>query len=228
MWRSILAVFLAPVLTVAQTAQNQPVPTVPEPCNSGTYVKKVPSLPKYDHYTYHDRIRRGRDEDAVIQVLVAGDVTTMKSDAHGIVPLSLELQPLDGLTVKKLQYPKVVEKKVKFQSEPIKVARSTDIHFKIRADQNAALGSRVLKGKLTYQLIPWDGSGPGAVQTIDVEIRLTIVEHDAKVQRAAYPYQHTPAALIVAMIVFAPLLVAAAVVSSPFWITCWASGSCMD
>lgn len=228
MWRSILAVFLAPVLTAAQTAQTQPVPTVAEPCASGTYVHKSPTLPAYHHYTYHDRIRRGRDEEALIQFMVAGDVTTTKSDARGIVPLSLELQPLDGLTVKKLQYPKVVEKKMKFQSEPIKVARSTDIRFKIRVDQNAALGPRVLKGKLTYQLIPRDGSAPGAVQTLDVEIPVTIVEHNAKVQRAAYPFQHMPAALIVALIVFSPLLVAAAVVSSPFWIVCLASRSCAD
>jgi hypothetical protein len=227
MWRSILAVFLAPVLTAAQTVQTEGAVT-PEPCKPATHVAKQPVLPTYRAYAYYNRIRRGSEEKLGVQLMLGADVTTTKSAARGIVPLSLELQPADGLTVKDVRYPKVSAKKVKFQTEPLKVASPPNILFKLRADKNAALGPRVLKGKLTFQPIPHDGSAPGTVQTVDVEIPITVVDHDEKVQRAAYPFPETPVALYVALIVFAPLLVAAVVVSSPFWITCLASQACMD
>lgn len=228
MWRSILAVILAPAIVAAQTAQTEGVPAVQsQPCPPAFSAKK-PNLPTYRQYTYYDKIRRGREEDAAVQFMVAGDVTTPQSGARGIVPLSLELQPSEGLTIKNLRYPKVTAKQVKFQKEPLKVARLTDIHFKIRADQNAALGPRVLKGRLTYQLIPHDGSTPGAVQTMDVEIPITVVEHGAKVKRAAYPYQHMPVAFVVVLIVCAPLLIVAGVAIAPIMIACLATSRCPD
>jgi hypothetical protein len=227
MWRSILAVILAPALTAAQTAQTVPAVS-PEPCSPAAQVAKQPKVPTYRGYAYYNKIRRGSEEKAGVQLMLGADVTTTKSAARGIIPLSLELQPADGLTVANLRYPKLSSKKVKFQTGPLKVASTQNILFKLRADKNAALGPRVLKGKLTFQPIPHDGSAPGAVQTVDVEIPVTVVEHDAKIQRAAYPFPQTPVALIVVLIVFAPLIVAGALAISPVLIACAASGACMD
>lgn len=227
MWRSILAVFLAPTLTAAQTTQTVPA-VLPEPCNPAAQIAKHPKTPTYRGYAYYNKIRRGSEEKVGVQLMLGADVTTTKSAAQGIIPLSLELQPADGLTVSNLRYPKLSSKKVKFQTDPLKVASTHNILFKLRAEKNAAFGPRVLKGKLTFQPIPHNGSAPGAVQTIEVEIPITVVEHNAKVQRAAYPFPQTPVALIVVLIVFAPLIIVGAVALTPVMIACLGSGACND
>ncbi len=66
-----------------------------------------------------------------------------------------------------------------------------------------------LLGKLTFQVVvPYDGSTPAPVQQLDVKIPITVVEHDAHIQKANWPVRHIPVGLIVVMIILAPLLIA--------------------
>jgi hypothetical protein len=220
MWRSILAVILMPSLTAAQ---SEPVPSAPAGASnphSGTAVRD--SGPRYHSYTFYDGIRRGREEEVVIRVSVPGFVTTPKSPVQGIVPLKLDLDPADGLTFSGLRYPKGQLRNLKFESQPVPIAWQPEIRFKIKADHSAALGPHVLKGKITFQALPYAGSTPGPVQQIEVQIPITVVEHDAKVQKKPWPIHHTPVALIVVMIILLPVLIPLIV---PIYLICAAEGN---
>jgi hypothetical protein len=213
MWRSIFAVLLLPSLTAAQ---NQPAPLAPPdrsyPTSRAANLDPGPKDPepkdpgpKYKSFTFYDSIRRGREEEIVVSVSAPGLVTTSKSPVQGIVPLSLELDPVDGLSVSGLRYPKTTPRRVKFQSEPVPVVSGPDIRFKIKADRNAVMGTHVLTGKITFQAIPYDGSAPGPVQQVEVQIPISVVEHDAKVQKQPWPIAHVPVALIILIIVLLPV-----------------------
>jgi hypothetical protein len=134
-------------------------------------------------------------------------VTTPKSPVSGIIPLKLEMEPAEGLIYSTFRYPKARPQKFKFQAEPIRVALWPAIHFDVRADQNAPLGTHLLHGKLTFQAISYDGSGPGPVQQVDVQIPLTVVEHNAKVAKTRWPFPHTPVWVVVTIIVLSPVLI---------------------
>jgi hypothetical protein len=219
MWRSILAVILMPSLTAAQ---SEPVPA-PAGASNPPAVAAVRDLePRYQSYTFYDGIRRGREEEVIIHVSVRGFVTTPKSPVQGIVPLKLDLDPADGLTFSGLRYPKGQLRNLKFESQPVPIAWQPEIRFKIKADHSAALGPHVLKGKITFQALPYAGSTPGPVQQIEVQIPITVVEHDAKVQKKPWPIHHTPVALIVVMIILLPVLIPLIV---PIYLICAAEGN---
>ena len=225
MWRSIFAVVLLPSLTAAQ---NQPAPgaspdrSYPTSRAANLDPKPKDTGPKYKAFTFYDSIRRGRDEEIVIRVAAPGLVTTSKSPVQGIVPLGLELEPAEGLSVSGLRYPKTTPRVVKFQSKPAAVAWGADIRVKIKADRNAVLGRHDLAGKITFQAIPYDGSAPGPVQQVEVQIPISVVEHDAKVQKQAWPIAHMPVALIVVLIVLAVALLPLIL---PIYLICAAEGS---
>lgn len=207
MWRNLVAVILLHSLMAAQAEQ---APSAP-PGQSAEPAPKAsdPSHPKpatYRQYAFYDAIRRGRSEEVAVQCLVRGFVTTPQSPVSGIVPLTLELEPAEGLTFSKFLYPKPSFQKVNFQPEPIPVARLPLIRFSLHADDSAALGPRVLNGRITFQGIHVD-SGLGPVQQMDVLIPITVVEHDAKVSKAPWPFPHTPVGLLVVMIVLLPVLI---------------------
>jgi hypothetical protein len=202
MWRSILAVILLPSLAAAQTQ----TPSVPADTSSPPQrATPRPPQPSYRPYTFYDQIRRGTQEDIVIQLSPQGWVTSPRSPAPGIVPLKLELQPADGLTVSSFRYPRTQRRKVKFQAEPVPVSRWPETSFKIRADRDAALGLHTLKGKLAFQVVDYGLSSVGPVQEMDVQIPVMVVERNAKVQKASWPAGRLSAGMIVLIIVLLPV-----------------------
>lgn len=76
----------------------------------------------------------------------------------------------------------------------------------MRADRTAPLGLHTLSGKLTFQVVT--NKGVSEPQSIDVQVRLTVVAHNAKVHRAAWPYHEMSHAQLVTLIVLSPVLVA--------------------
>jgi hypothetical protein len=210
MWRSILAVVLLPSFAAAQSSGNE-VPAAPtsEPPQATTLntVKERGSAagPTYESFTFHNAVRRGRREEVAIRLSAPGFVTSPRSPVSGIVPLTLELQPADGLTVSSFRYPKTQPQTVKFQAETVPVSWWPETFFKIRADETAALGLHTLQGKLTFQVIDYNGTGVGPVQQLDVRIPITVVEHDARVQKANWPETHLSVGMIVLIIVLLPV-----------------------
>jgi hypothetical protein len=227
MWRSILAVVLLPALAAAQNPGSEVLAAPQSESHQASATNPGRNLgrttgPTYQTYTFHNAIRRGRQEEAAIRLSPQGLVTSPRSPASGIVPLKLELQPASGLTVSALRYPKAQRRKVKFQVEPVAVSWWPEIFFKVRADETAAPGLHTLQGKLTFQVIDYNGTSVGPVQQLDVQIPMTVVEHDAKVQKANWPENHLSAGMIVLIIVLLPVAVAL----MPFYLICMSAGKC--
>jgi hypothetical protein len=212
MWRSILAMMLLPALTAAQTPQ----PT-PQHASQPNHI----TAPTFRGFTFYDALRRGREEEAAVELQVSGLVTTPKSPVAGITPIKLELQPTDGLTIAAIRYPKGYLRTISSPPHPVSVVAFPRIFFKIHADESARLGLHTLLGKLTFQVVPYDGSTPAPVQQLDVKIPITVVEHDAHIQKANWPVRHIPVGLIVVMIILAPLLIA---ILGPIYLICAAEG----
>ena len=207
MWRNLVAVILLHSLMAAQANQIQPAPAEQSAQPAQKAADPPDSRPaRYRQYAFYDAIRRGRSEEVAVQCLVRGFVTTPQSPVSGIVPLKLELEPAEGLTFSKFRYPKPYLQKVKFQPEPIPGTALPVIQFNLHADDGAALGPRILNGSITFQAINLD-SGLGPVQQMDVLIPIQIVERDAKVKKAPWPFPHTPVGLLVVMIVLLPVLI---------------------
>jgi hypothetical protein len=220
MCRALCAVVLLPSLTAAQSDAAAMVQSVqPQPSLS---VAANPTRPVYRSYTYYNEIRQGTTEDLAVQLAVPGFVTLPASRVPGIVPLRLELQPSEGLTVSKIRYPKLRQRKLAFQREPAQVtdAWQSPIQFKLHADPNTPPGPRTVAGKLTFQAIS-DATGVGAVEEVGVQIPITVVPHDAKVTRANWPIHKMPVAVVVLLIVFLPVLVP---VVLPIYLICLAEG----
>jgi hypothetical protein len=208
MWRSIFAVILLPSLTAAQ---SETTPSAPEDASSPARQTTAASQPSYEPYLFHNQIRRGTQEDALIRLSVQGLVTSPRSPVPGIVPLRLELQSADGLTVSSVRYPKTRRRKVKFQSEPVPVSGWPETSFKVLADKTAALGLHTLQGKLTFQVIDYNLSIVGPVQEINVQVPITVVEHNAKVEKASWPAGHLSAGMIVLIILLLPVEIPVAI-----------------
>jgi len=213
MWRNLAAVLLMPSLMAAQAEQDRPAPTA-QPAESAPKLSEQaqPKPATLRQYTFYDAIRRGRSEEAAVELSVKGFVTVPQSPVAGIVPVKLEFQPSENLTFSKFRYPKPkFRKKVISQPKSILVLwGQPTIRFKLKADDLAALGPRVLSGKITFQIIRMDSS-LGPVEQLDVMIPITVAEHNAKVRRAKWPYWHTP----VTLFVLAPLLIPVMLVYYP-------------
>jgi hypothetical protein len=132
---------------------------------------------------------------------------------------------LEGLKVSKVEYPKPLARKVRFQTQSILAAGPPPaIRLKLHADRNASLGAHTLNGKITFQVIHPD-STLGPVQEMQVQIPITVVEHKASVHKASYPYGRPPVGLVVVLIVLSPVLLALAI---PIVVVCGLAGTCSD
>jgi hypothetical protein len=154
-------------------------------------------------------------------------VTLPQSPVPGIVPLRLELQTVEGFTIDKIRYPKTTKRKLALQPEPVRVASAWNpIQFKLHVDRSAALGTHTLVGKMTFQTIN-EVKGVGEVQEVEVQIPVTVVDHDAKVSRSEWPIHKFPVWAVVLLIVLSPVLVAVAI---PAFLICAAVGprNCAD
>ena len=206
MWRRIFAVILLPTITAVQTvAQDGAAQSNDKPATKAAAGKR----PAYESFTYYNQIRRGTTEDAVVVLEATGWASTPDHPVTDIVPVKLEFEPAPGLTVRSLRFPTPMKHQFDSSPKPVAVTNASylPIRFKIRADANAPLGPLSLKGRLTFQTIDYKAVVTPEKQ-IDVEIRLVVVEHGAKVNEAAqWPVSKTPVALIVVLLVFSPVLV---------------------
>lgn len=225
MWRSILAMVLLPSLVAAQTPAEE---VIQQPTPQTNLSQPTPlATPRYQHYAVYDAIRQDAAEEVAIELWLGGFVTVPKSPVSGIVPLKLDLQPAEGLEVRKVDYPKPLSRKVRFQTQSISAAGPpTVIRLKLHADRNARLGAHVLNGKITFQAIHTDAT-LGPAQELQVQIPVTVVQHNASVHKASYPFSGPPVGLIVTLIILSPVLLALAI---PVLVVCGVAegGVCWD
>jgi hypothetical protein len=217
MWRSLCAVVLLPAFAAAQTESGggaqRPVmadaatpqaksPQTANPQPAATQAK----APAYRAFTNYRQIRRGSSEMVAIDMTTQGLVTLSGSPVPGIEPIRLELQPEPGFTFGQVRYPKARKHQFPFRSEPMRATAIdwwSPIQFKLRASKTVALGEHTLKGTLMFQTV--SDKGASEPQTVDVQIPVTVVEHDADVKKADYPHPGINPGWIVLMIVLLPI-----------------------
>jgi DsbC/DsbD-like thiol-disulfide interchange protein len=92
-----------------------------------------------------------------------------------LIPTALKLQPLKGLTVARVMYPKAKLQKFGFSEKPMSVYEGKALlKFNVRAMPSLGAGSHVLKGKLTVQAC--NNEQCLRPQTIDVEIPFEVTK----------------------------------------------------
>jgi len=228
-WRSICAVILLPSLAAAQadtTATSQRVS--PQAPGSETQFQFSPS---YRAYTYYAAIRQGTTEKAAVQLVLGepGKVfASARSFGASAVPTKLELQGDEGLTVGRIKYPKPFKRQFAFQKDPIPVhVAAFAVQFTVTAAKDTRLGVHTLRGKITFQTI--NEAGVSAVQQMEVEIPVTVVEPGAKVMRDGWPYYNPNpegARTYVLLALLAPIIIPLMIVAL---LVCGITGgSCAD
>jgi hypothetical protein len=137
---------------------------------------------------------------------------------HGgkVIPLRLEFENSEGITVTGFSFPRDKTRSNLMSGEVRLLWPTVTVQFKVKASAMAMLGERVLKGKLTYQLMHAEVLLPS--QEIEVDLPLTIVEHDAVARnsqsysRAFNTDNHTPVWLWFSLPILIPLVLVMIVV----------------
>ena len=92
-----------------------------------------------------------------------------------LIPTALKLQPLSGLTLARVVYPKAKLQKFSFSKKPMSVFEGKAVlRFNARALSSLAAGNHTLKGKLTVQAC--NDQQCLRPQTIDVEIPFEVTK----------------------------------------------------
>jgi hypothetical protein len=225
MWRSVLAILLVPSLLWSQNSVFTP-PATQNP-HSNPALASVPES-SYQPFTQLQTIRRGTMEKAAVLFSLGSDpIVSPRNCGNKVIPLKLEFGSLDGIIVSDFQFPPDCKTRFAFQDNRIRVLEAKlAIRFKVRALPKAALGEHVLKGKLTYQVVRGNEVLP--LQDMDVQLPLTVVDHDAATKNSPENLQtfgsssHTPVPVWILM----PVIIPAVALMVLF---CVAAGwDCMD
>src|SRR5690348_8821970 len=177
MWRSLCIVVLLPSLVIAQSREAVVPAAIPP---SGR------DRASWRQATYYSEIRRGTSEKAAVELVLHDPryfFTSPRFPIPGVVPLGLELEDQDGITITKIEYPQTF--KLVTHRGKVRVAGSGVIQFRIRVSRDVPLGPHLVKGRLTFQLATAQGV-LGTPEQADVEVPLTVVEQNAKVTRSPW------------------------------------------
>jgi hypothetical protein len=127
----------------------------------------------------------------------------MDVDDHGL-PVLLEMEPVEGFTI---QYGDGSHYKGKQPGKAYNLADRRIVFLKLHASSSLASGEYKLKGTLVYKIS--GGAASSETSRVPVEIRVRVVDHNARVTRLEWPYgSHPREALKNALIGF---------VAVPFW-----------
>jgi thiol:disulfide interchange protein DsbD len=131
---------------------------------SARVVKVRPSEPVF-------KVKAGAAVEAVVIIDIdAGyHINSNRPAESFLIPTALKLQPLKGLSIGRVLYPKAKLQKFAFSPTPMSVYEGQVLlKFTTRALASLAAGSHVVKGKLTVQACNHEQCL--RPQTIDVEI----------------------------------------------------------
>ncbi|MFY9611819.1 MAG: protein-disulfide reductase DsbD domain-containing protein [Blastocatellia bacterium] len=115
-------------------------------------------------------------EAAVVIDIEAGyHINSNRPAESFLIPTALKLQPLKGLTIARVLYPKAKLQKFTFSPKPMSVYEGKVLlKFTVRALPSLAAGSHMVKGKLTVQAC--NNEQCLRPQTIDVEIPFDVTK----------------------------------------------------
>ncbi len=183
MWRSLCTVVLLPSLVIAQSRDVAvPAAAPPSDQNHASWLQA----------TYYSDLRRGTGEKAAVELVLPQYlgcfVTSPLSPIPGVVPLKLELEEQRGIAITRIEYPQTF--KLWTKRGNVRVANSGVIRFRIHTSRNVPLGAHLVKGRLTFQIATTEGV-LGPPEQMEVQVHLTVVEHNAKVKKS-WPYEWDP------------------------------------
>jgi hypothetical protein len=209
MWRSVLAMLLLPSLMWSQNSALTPPATQNPQTNPA--LASVPE-PTYQPFTQLQTIRRGTTEKAAVLFSLGRDLIVSPRNRGGkVIPLNLEFGSLDGIIVSDFQFPPDNQTRFAFQDDQFRVLDAKlAVRFKVKALPKAAMGEHVLKGKLTYQVVRGNEVLPP--QDMDVQLPLTVVDHDAATKSSPEYVQtfgsdaHTPVLIWILLPVIIPVV----------------------
>ncbi|HWN99186.1 MAG TPA: protein-disulfide reductase DsbD domain-containing protein [Blastocatellia bacterium] len=157
--RMVFVLALVGVISAAVFAQT-----------SGRVVKVRSAEPMY-------KIKPGSAVEAtvVIDIESGYHINSNRPAESFLIPTALKLQPLKGLTVGRVVYPKAKLQKFAFSEKPMSVYEGkAPLKFNARSLPSLATGSYVVKGKLTVQAC--NSEQCLRPQTIDVEIPFDVTK----------------------------------------------------
>ncbi len=174
----MVRILTALVLLVAVVSAQTSTVSEQQPRNSSS--KPATKVKVYHSLT---ALTRGSEEEIAIGVEGNGFLTSPRSPVHGIVPITLQLDPAEGFSVGAIEYPKPYKQKLAAWRDPIYVFRSPwqQVGFKLRAAPGAALGVHVLSGRMLFQFV--SDSGLAEVEQIAVQVPVTVTNQRASVHR---------------------------------------------
>ena len=155
----VFVLVLATFMSVAVFAQT-----------SGKVVKVRPAEPVY-------KLKAGSAVEAALSIDIEEGyhINSNRPAESFLIPTALKLQPLKGLTVARVVYPKAKLQKFSFSEKPMSVYEGKALlKFNARALPSLAAGSHVLKGKLTVQAC--NNEQCLRPQTLDVEIPFEVTK----------------------------------------------------
>lgn len=135
----------------------------------------------------YDKLRQGGEEYGEVSLYSSQDVFLSNPEGKDVrsIGTRLEIEPVEGLQISRVIYPKAQEEQFQFDSKPIKVLHqgSADrlrFRFKVRSAPDLRVGIYVLRAKLSFQIV--SDSGISDPKELLVEIPIDVVGHDAKVE----------------------------------------------
>ena len=157
--RVLLALACGAFMSVAVFAQT-----------SGRVVKVRPAEPVY-------KLKAGSAVEAALSIDIEEGyhINSNRPAESFLIPTALKLQPLKGLIVARVVYPKAKLQKFTFSEKPMSVYEGKALlKFNARATPSLGAGNHVLKGKLTVQAC--NNEQCLRPQTIDVEIPFEVTK----------------------------------------------------
>jgi hypothetical protein len=136
----------------------------------------------------YTQLRRGHDQEVAVLLCSAkpGECwfndTTIKNPP---VPISLQMDHAEGFTIR-YGAPRHYESKA--QGTPSYRGDRRLIFLKVHASSDVGLGEHVLKGTMVFRA----GSNSSKPETLAIEVRVNVADHDAPEMELDWPYIHHP------------------------------------
>jgi hypothetical protein len=201
------------VLLAASVAQGQigtPSRGVPQPVRMDPTAENGEWIHVFKE---HSAVRRGTEE----KILLIPELDPLspdppvywgaaRPDNGRLVPTELEIQSSPGLSVTSIQYPRSRKVLIETDKEPINAIAPAhpEIHLKVRADRDLPVGDHVIRARLKFQRI--SKVGLSEPQSLEFNILVRVVEHDAKVATDGRYYEDVTAVQKILIIMSWPVI----------------------